>query len=71
MSKFLLDIIPIISIKTIKCDITIIDDCCVCLEDSNCMLPCKHNMCLNCCNMLRDKICPLCRVSIAHCYVKN
>jgi hypothetical protein len=63
-------IYSIIAIKIIKKDILIIDDCCVCLEDSDTMLPCNHVICLNCCNALFEQICPLCRVKFNFCFVK-
>ena len=58
-------------IKTIKKDIIMNDKCCVCLEESNCMTPCKHEMCLQCINILNDKKCPICRTQFDHCFVKN
>jgi hypothetical protein len=64
--------IAIISIPNIINKDMIIDNkCCVCLEDSDAMLPCNHVTCLKCSNTLEQKICPLCRVKFNFCYIKN
>ena len=49
-------------IKTIKIDNIVFNDkCCVCLEEPNCLTECKHEMCLECVDRLKEYICPLCR----------
>jgi len=59
-------------IKTIKKDnIVFTDNCCVCLEQSNCLTECYHNACLDCINQLKKYICPMCRKEFKFCYVKN
>jgi len=59
-------------IKTIKKENIVFNDkCCVCLEEPNCLTECNHNICLECVNMLKEHICPLCRESFEFCYIKN
>jgi len=58
-------------IKTIKIDNIVFNDkCCVCLEEPNCLTECKHEMCLECVDRLKEYICPLCRKLFDFCYIK-
>lgn len=42
-------------------------ECCVCYEEgaSVKVLDCNHHICLDCCGMLRETICPMCRRPIS------
>jgi hypothetical protein len=39
-----------------------LEDCCVCLEDNNYVLQCKHSICIDCIVKMNNYTCPLCRI---------
>ena len=49
------------------------DLCCVCYDDSTCKTNCNHEMCVRCYKeiYLQMGICPLCRMSIEFCYIRE
>jgi hypothetical protein len=64
------DYCAIIIEKIIDSAITL-NTCCICLEDSDAILDCKHDVCVSCLEQLEIKSCPLCRKSFRKYYVKN
>jgi hypothetical protein len=48
-------------------DVTFIDRCCICLEDSDCMTECGHELCVIC--VKKVKKCPMCREELKCYYV--
>jgi hypothetical protein len=49
--------------------VTFIDRCCICLEDSDCMTECGHELCKTC--IKKVKKCPMCREELFHYYVNK
>ena len=52
-------------------NITFENNCCVCMEESNCKLNCNHELCIKCLKIIYydSGLCPMCRNVIDFCYI--
>jgi hypothetical protein len=58
------------SIEFIDKDLDILDDCCICMNESKCQLICNHIVCKSCIEQMAAKKCPMCRIPFTSCYEK-
>uniref|UniRef100_A0A6C0KQ55 RING-type domain-containing protein n=1 Tax=viral metagenome TaxID=1070528 RepID=A0A6C0KQ55_9ZZZZ len=69
--KFLRKALNITFESQFPIDIDIVDQCPVCLGNSNLILGCRHCICGDCLQQLNDNLCPFCRIYIDRLLIKR